>query len=129
MGEDPFEPVEFFYDVATWSYPLHRGLASDGFLTSQLPPGVQMTEIADPALGTRDRRRRPPVFAFETDSMQALALVYELLDAGVDVDRGRATRSARPAVTSPPARRSWTARRSPARASTSPPWRRSARRR
>ena len=54
MGEDPFEPIEFFYDVATWSYPLHRGLAGDGFLTSQLPPGVQMTEIADPALGTRD---------------------------------------------------------------------------
>src|SRR3712207_335800 len=52
MGEDPFEPIEFFYDVATWSYPLHRGLAGSGFLTSQLPPGVVMTEIADPALGT-----------------------------------------------------------------------------
>ena len=30
-----------------------------------------------------------PVLAFETDSMQALALVYELLDAGVDVARAR----------------------------------------
>ena len=38
MGEDPFEPIEFFYDVAAWSYPLHRGLAGSGFLTSQLPP-------------------------------------------------------------------------------------------
>ena len=38
MGEDPFEPIEFFYDVATWSYPLHRGLASDGFLTASCRP-------------------------------------------------------------------------------------------
>ena len=57
MGEDPFEPIEFFYDVATWSYPLHRGLAGYGFLTSQLPPGTLMTEIGDPALGTRRRRQ------------------------------------------------------------------------
>ena len=52
MGEDPFQPLEFFYDVAQWSYPLHRGLAGDGFLTSQLPAGVPMTEIDDPALGS-----------------------------------------------------------------------------
>jgi hypothetical protein len=88
MGEDPFEPIEFFYDVATWSYGMHRGLASDGFLTSQLPPGVQMTEIADPGLGTVAGAGKP-VFAFETDSMQALALVYELLQEGVDVARAR----------------------------------------
>src|SRR4029079_8987254 len=30
-----------------------------------------------------------PVLAFETDSMQALAMVYELLDKGVDVARAR----------------------------------------
>ena len=88
MGEDPFEPLEFFYDVATWSYPLHRGLAGDGFLTSQLPPGVQMTEIGDPGLGTVPASPQP-VYAFETDSMQALAMVFELLDRGVTVDRGR----------------------------------------
>ena len=86
MGEDPFEPIEFFYDVATWSYPMHRGLASDGFLTSQLPPGVPMSEIGDPALGSVSGAGEP-VYAFETDSMQALAMVYELLDAGVRVDR------------------------------------------
>ena len=93
MGEDPFEPVEFFYDVATWSYPMHRGLASDGFLTSQLPPGVVMTEIADPALGTLTGGGAP-VYAFETDSMQALALVWELLERDVKVYRGRAAFSA-----------------------------------
>ena len=88
MGEDPFEPIEFFYDVATWSYPIHRGLAGDGFLTAQLPPGVQMTEIGDPGLGTVSGGGAP-VYAFETDSMQALAMVYELLDAGVEVRRAR----------------------------------------
>ena len=93
MGEDPFEPVEFFYDVATWSYPMHRGLASDGFLTSQLPPGVVMTEIGDPALGTVTGGGAP-VYAFETDSMQALALVWELLERNVKVYRGRAAFSA-----------------------------------
>jgi hypothetical protein len=88
MGEDPFEPVEFFYDVASWSYPLHRGLAGDGFLTSQLPPGTLMTEIDDPALG-KVAEPGKPVLAFETDSMQALALVYELLDKGVEVARAQ----------------------------------------
>jgi hypothetical protein len=88
MGEDPFEPIEFFYDVATWSYPMHRGLAGDGFLTSQLPPGTLMTEIGDPGLGTVAGGSKP-VLAFETDSMQALALAYELLDKGVDVARAR----------------------------------------
>jgi hypothetical protein len=75
LGEDPFEPVEFFYDVSTWSYPMHRGLAGSGFLTSQLPPGIQMTEIGDPGLGTVTGGGAP-VYAFETDSMQALALVF-----------------------------------------------------
>jgi hypothetical protein len=93
MGEDPFEPIEFFYDVATWSYPMHRGLAGSGFLTSQLPPGVVMTEIGDPALGTLTGAGSP-VYAFETDSMQALALVWELLERKVDVYRGRAPFSA-----------------------------------
>jgi hypothetical protein len=88
MGEDPFEPIEFFYDVAAWSYPMHRGLAGSGFLTSQLPPGTLLTEIGDPALGTTANPAKP-VLAFETDSMQALALVYELLDKGVDVARAR----------------------------------------
>ena len=39
LGEDPFVPFEYFYDVVTWSYPLQRGLAGDGFLTRQLSAG------------------------------------------------------------------------------------------
>ena len=49
MGEDPFEPIEFFYDVATWSYPMqrgHRGL--------RLPPPSRL-----PARHADDRDRRP----------------------------------------------------------------------
>ena len=106
MGEDPFEPIEFFYDVATWSYPMHRGLAGSGFLTSQLPPGTMMTEIGDPGLGSLAGGGKP-VLAFETDSMQALALVYELLDKGVDVARaGDPFTRRRPDVHAPAARSS-----------------------
>ena len=27
LGEDPFIPFPYFYDVVTWSYPLTRGMA------------------------------------------------------------------------------------------------------
>jgi hypothetical protein len=47
-----------------------------------------MTEIADPALGGVSNAAKP-VLAFETDSMQALAMVFELLDKGVEVARAR----------------------------------------
>jgi hypothetical protein len=88
LGEDPFIPYPYFYDVVTWSYSLQRGLAGDGFLTQQLPDGTPLTEIANPDFGTA-----PPassVYAFNTDSMQGLALIVDLLDKGVNVYRGSA---------------------------------------
>ena len=46
LGENPFIPYDYYYDVVTWSYPLQRGLAGSGFLTQKLSPGIQMTEVA-----------------------------------------------------------------------------------
>jgi hypothetical protein len=87
LGEDPFQPLNFFYDVAQWSYSLQRGQSGNGYLTEQ-PVGLSMTEIADPAFGTAPATPAA-VYAFDTDSMQALAMVTELLDAGVRVSRGK----------------------------------------
>ena len=87
LGEDPYQPVNFFYDVAQWSYPLQRGMTSDGYLTEK-PAGVTMTEVADPAWGAVPSGSSP-VYAFDTDSMRGLALVIDLLNEGVTVYRGR----------------------------------------
>ena len=87
LGEDPFQPLNFFYDVAQWSYSLQRGQSGNGYLTEQ-PIGLSMTEVAAPPAPAFPASPSA-VYAFDTDSMQALALVTELLDAGVQVSRGK----------------------------------------
>jgi Zinc carboxypeptidase len=89
LGEDPYLPYPYNYDVTQWSYPLTRGIAGSGFLTQPFPPGVTMTEITDPALGTVSGTGSP-VYAFDTDSAQALGMTMELLAAGVKVSRAGA---------------------------------------
>ena len=49
LGEDPYLPYPYNYDVTQWSYPLTRGIAGSGFLKSPLPPYVSLTEITRPA--------------------------------------------------------------------------------
>ena len=39
LGENPFIPYDYYYDVVTWSYPLQRGLAGSGFLTKPMSAG------------------------------------------------------------------------------------------
>ena len=88
LGENPFIPYDYYYDVVTWSYPLQRGLAGSGFLTQKLSPGIQMTEIAaDTKYGTAPAENFP-VYAFNTDSARGLGLAIDLLDKGVNVYRG-----------------------------------------
>ena len=73
LGENPFIPYDYYYDVVTWSYPLQRGLAGSGFLTQKLSPGIQMTEVAaDTKYGTAPTENFP-VYAFNTDSARGLA--------------------------------------------------------
>ena len=86
LGENPYMPVDYYYDVVQWSYSLQRGQSGNGFLTAQ-PTGVAMTEIDDPAWGSAPPAEEP-VYAFDTDSMRGLALAAKLLDAGADVYRG-----------------------------------------
>ncbi len=89
LDENPFLPFNYFYDVVTWSYPLLRGLAGDGFLTQQLPAGASLSQIADPGQGTAPATTQP-VYAFNTDSMAGLAMVNQLLNQGASVARGAA---------------------------------------
>jgi len=86
LGENPYIPYPYYYDVVTWSYGLQRGLAGDGFLTDAGSQPTDMTQIGAPDLGGAPASSAP-VYAFNTDSMQGLALTAELLNKGVNVYR------------------------------------------
>ncbi|HZC51135.1 MAG TPA: hypothetical protein VE441_01360, partial [Mycobacterium sp.] len=86
LGENPYLPFNYNYDVVTWSYSLLRGFAGDGFLTRKLPGGVRLTPIGAPNLGTAPSTSAP-VYAFDTDSASALAMVNQLLGQGASVSR------------------------------------------
>ncbi len=86
LGENPYLPYPYNYDVTTWSYPLTRGIAGSGFLKAPLPQYVSLTEVNDPGYGTVSNIGSP-VYAFDTDSAQAQGLVMDLLSRGVKVSR------------------------------------------
>jgi hypothetical protein len=91
LGEDPFIPYNYYYDVVDWSYSTQRGLAGDGWLTQNPPATVtaSMVPVTNVDLSSYPATQSD-VYAFDTDSMQSLALVAELLDKGVTVFRGEA---------------------------------------
>ncbi|HEY3086890.1 MAG TPA: hypothetical protein VGJ59_02370 [Jatrophihabitantaceae bacterium] len=86
LGENPYLPFNYFYDEVTWSYSLLRGFAGDGFLTQPLPQSAKARLIDAPQLGAV-----PPtphdLYAFDTDSAAALAMVNQLLGQGATVSR------------------------------------------
>jgi len=89
LGENPYLPFHYFYDKVTWSYPLVRGLAGNGFLTQKLSSLAPLARVSDIALGTAPATAQP-VYAFDTDSMSGLAMANELLGQGAAVARGTA---------------------------------------
>ncbi|HEY7047557.1 MAG TPA: hypothetical protein VH373_10075 [Jatrophihabitantaceae bacterium] len=89
LGENPYLPFNYFYDQVTWSYSLLRGFAGDGFLTRPLPHNAKLRSIGAPQLGTAPSRQQV-VYAFNTDSAAALAMVNQLLGQGADVSRAGA---------------------------------------
>ncbi len=90
LGENPFIPYEYYYDVVTWSYPLQRGLSGSGFLTTPMSPGVAMTALPENANFGTVPAGTNAVYAFNTDSARGLTLAIDLLDKGVNVYRGTA---------------------------------------
>ena len=87
LGENPYLPFHYFYDQVTWSYSLLRGFSGNGFLTQQLPSGTAMTHLAAPPQAAVPSTT-PAVYAFNTDSAPALAMVNQLLGQGASVARG-----------------------------------------
>ena len=53
LGENPYLPFHYFYDKVTWSYPLLRGFAGNGFLTQKLAGGHADDEDRRPGAGQR----------------------------------------------------------------------------
>jgi hypothetical protein len=89
LGEDPYLPYPYNYDVVQWSYPLTRGIAGSGFLTQPFPPGVTTTEITATNFGTVTGAGSA-VYAFDTDSAQGFGMLMDLLAADVTVSRSAA---------------------------------------
>jgi hypothetical protein len=86
LGENPYLPFNYNYDVVTWSYSLLRGFAGDGFVTQPLPQNAKLRPIGDVQLANAPSAAQP-VYAFATDSAAALAMVNQLLGQGASVSR------------------------------------------
>ncbi|MEV4420935.1 M14 family zinc carboxypeptidase [Patulibacter sp. NPDC049589] len=86
MGENPFIPYPYYYDVVTWSYGLQRGLAGSGFLTQKGSVPTDLTQVGALDLGTAPSTPSA-VYAFNTDSAKGLVLSAKLLSKGVSVSR------------------------------------------
>jgi hypothetical protein len=86
MGENPFIPYPFYYDIVTWSYGMQRGLAGSGFLVDQSSVPTDMTQVGTPDFGGAPAQPSS-VYAFEADSAKALALIIDLLGKNVEVHR------------------------------------------
>ncbi len=86
LGEDPFIPVPYFYDVVNWSFSQMRGMSGNGYTMQALPEGIDMTEVTEADYdGVTDGTK--PVLAFPTDSAQGIAMMVELLSQNATVAR------------------------------------------
>ena len=86
LEENPFIPYPFFFDVVNWSFSELSNAAGNGQLQAPLPT-VPMTEVTGNIQLGGVSSPEKPVFAFPTDSLEALGLVTELLNSGATVFR------------------------------------------
>ncbi|HYI19305.1 MAG TPA: M14 family zinc carboxypeptidase [Solirubrobacteraceae bacterium] len=96
LGEDPYVPFEYFYDVSSWSNPLLMGVPTL-YTGDRVRPSAVRVRGLD---GGVERRRRARSYEYTLDSSQAGALTFRLLDRGVALRR-----DTRRNVVSLPARR------------------------
>ena len=84
LGEDPYVPFPYFYDVSGWSNPLLMGLRG-GLLTAPLPAGARADLVAPgarPAAPTA-----APAYTFAGGAQRAAELAFALLRKGQAVSR------------------------------------------
>jgi hypothetical protein len=86
LGEDPFIPVPYFYDVVNWSFSQMRGMSGNGYTMQALPEGTDMTEVTEADYGGVTDGAKP-VLAFPTDSAQGIAMLVDVLAQGATVGR------------------------------------------
>ena len=90
LGEDPYVPFYYFYDVAQWSYSHTWGMSGgNGLLREQMPSNAPMVELTSPVHFGGVTNPTKPVLAFKTDSADGTALAMDLLYKGVKVYRGK----------------------------------------
>jgi hypothetical protein len=89
LEENPYIPYPYYYDVVNWAFSELADLGGNGQLQAALPEGTSMTEIAAPELGGVSGGSGKQVYAFSTDSTQALGLLTELLSKGATVYRSK----------------------------------------
>jgi hypothetical protein len=91
LEENPYIPYPYYYDVVDWAFSQLSDAAGNGQLQAPMPAGTPMEEVGPegPGLG-KVEGFADPVYAFSTDSTEALGLVTELVAEGATVYRSAA---------------------------------------
>ncbi|MGI5212197.1 M14 family zinc carboxypeptidase [Plantactinospora sp. CA-290183] len=88
MGEDPYVPFPYFYDVSSWSNPLLMGVETV-YTGDRLSPRAERVRDIDG--GRTWVAPRHGSYAYPLDSAAAAELTFTLLGAGVELRRDQAT--------------------------------------
>jgi hypothetical protein len=86
LGEDPYVPYAYFYDVTGWSFSQLKGLSGDGSLVKPMPADASMSLIGAPDLGGAPASPTK-YYVFNTDSSRALIMLYKMADDGATIYR------------------------------------------
>ncbi|MEO3816729.1 M14 family zinc carboxypeptidase [Plantactinospora sp. B24E8] len=88
MGEDPYVPFPYFYDVSSWSNPLLMGV-NTVYTGDKLAPKAH--RVRDIEGGRASAAPRHGSYAYPLDSAAAAELTFALLDQGVELRRDQRT--------------------------------------
>jgi len=98
LGEDPYVPFPYFYDVSSWSNPLLMGVPTI-YTGDRVRPSAQ--QVRGPEGGVERGHGHTRSYEYALDSSQAGALTFRLLNKGVklrrDTERNVVSLSARSA--------------------------------
>jgi hypothetical protein len=84
MGEDPYVPFPYFYDVSSWSNPLLSGVETV-YTGDPLTPKADRVRRIDGGIGTRAPAGGS--YTYPLDSAAAAELTFKLLGRGVPLSR------------------------------------------
>ena len=88
LGEDPYVPFAYFYDVSGWSNPALMGLEAG--IATQPPPKLSV-ELVGSQLVAPISGKAAPGYSYAGDSSGSLAMTIALLRDGVSLRRAEET--------------------------------------